>query len=93
MTLAKRKRVKNETPYPANWAVSTEYQAGRKLLTRDPPTTFAVSGEPGGRFRFTRHVRNTDTGEEWIDCIGGTDQGAVIMFRSFRPYRVTRILK
>lgn len=53
-----------------------------------PDWEFQVRGEPGAWFRFIAHVTNVDTGEEWIDAVGGTK--AHRMWRAFTPSRIKR---
>lgn len=100
--MIKRRKTKNDRPYPEHWTVSTEYQVGKKVLK--PGVFVSISDEPGGRFAFIRYVANTATGTEWIDCVGGTGYvvssrtrsyvpgpNAVAMFRAFRPDRILKV--
>ncbi len=82
-------------PWPDHWAVTTDYKLHGQWL-RPGISVLVITGEPGGRFRFLRHVTNTATGTEWLDVVGGTGQGTpreVTMFRAFRPARVRRVLR
>lgn len=69
-----------------NWTTSTSFIAasGRHLA---PDTEVSIYGERG-RYRFVRHVINSE-GAEWLDFIGGPK--GVIQYRSFRPDRIKRV--
>lgn len=93
MTMTKRSRGHAATPHPPNWHVSSSYQHGRQQLT--PGRLLKIRGERG-QFRFVRHVVTEPTDRrrkraEWIDVVGGT--AGVVMWRSFRPDRISRVLR
>jgi hypothetical protein len=46
----------------------------------------ADTGLRSARWEFVAHVRNVETGDEWIEVVGGKDGERVM--RSFRPERV-----
>ena len=80
---------------PDHWDISDtlEIERNGSTILLEVDTVIGISGERGGRFRFKEHVMDTKTGNEWITVCGGTAQGTpreTIMFRSFRPERITR---
>lgn len=76
-------------PVDNGWVTSDAYTLpnGRQLAAG---ATVTIQGERGGRFTFLSHVRRPD-GAEWLNVIGGASN--VKMFRSFRPERISRVLK
>jgi hypothetical protein len=83
-----RKQAYRGQAVPDGWVVSTELRHGRATLV--PGTRLTISGERGAIFRFARHVL-TPAGREWIDVVGGTP--GVEMTRSFRPEKISRVLR
>lgn len=92
--LTRRRRGYDATPHPDNWHVSASYQhSPRQQLT--PGTPVKIRGERGV-FTFVRYVVTEPADRrrkraEWIDVIGGTP--GVVMYRSFRPDRIGRVLR
>lgn len=82
-----RRKVKNDHPYPAHWEVSSTV-----VIDRHPyfagETIFAVRGIRGMRFRFLRHVRNPETGAEWVDAINLPTANQPVKYHAFHLERV-----
>jgi hypothetical protein len=55
------------------------------LHAGDPVAVEGVKGR-GTRWAFVAHVRNTDTGAEWVEVVGGRPGKRTV--RSFRPEQV-----
>jgi hypothetical protein len=55
--------------YNPKWEVSFEYQHGKELVT---PGTLVKIKSVRGQFKFEKHVKNIESGKEWIDVIGQT---------------------
>lgn len=51
-----------------------------------------IVGEHGCKFRFLEHVRNRETGVDWIDCFE-LRQGVPSGWRSFRTERIKPLPK
>jgi hypothetical protein len=69
------------------WNTTETYVHNGKTMV--PGTEFAVAGERGARFRFLSFVQAGD--KVWINAIGGPHK--VVMWRSFRPDRISRITR
>lgn len=67
--------------YTENWIVSEECRINNKIVT--PGTELSIRGERG-RFKFLKHVINSDY--EWIDVLSATGQ-----FRSFSLDKVKTV--
>lgn len=76
---------------PASWHVAEVARVNGKVLT--PGRVIRVTDRDGrilpGRFAFLRHVRNVDTGAEWLD-VRDTATGALRAFYADRVRTVTR---
>lgn len=70
---------------PACWHVAEVARVRGQVLT--PGRGLRIRGERG-TFTFLRHVRNVETGGEWLDVRDGN--GAM---RAFRAERVSRVLR
>lgn len=56
-----------EIKYNPNWIVSFEYKHNKDILVKGTEIKFKYQR---GIYRFEKHVINTKTNSEWIDCIG-----------------------
>lgn len=77
-----KKRV--QINYNPKWEVSFEYQYGKELIT---PGTLVKIKSVRGQFKFEKHVKNIESGKEWIDVIGQTG------YRSFYLHDFKGIIK
>jgi hypothetical protein len=71
---------------PASWSVAEVARVRGSVLT--PGRIVRITGVPG-TFAFLRHVRNVDTGAEWLD-VRDTTTGALRAFRADKVRTVTR---
>lgn len=71
---------------PAHWHVADVARVRGKVLT--PGRVLRVTRERG-TFAFLRHVRNANTGAEWLD-VRDTASGALRAFHVDRVRTVTR---
>lgn len=76
----------NRPTVPASWHVAEVARVRGNVLT--PGRVLRVSGERGA-FAFLRHVRNVDTGAEWLD-VRDVASGALRAFHAERVRTVTR---
>jgi len=83
--MAKKRPEPETTGSIRDWAVSTELQINGRKVT--PGTELKIQGERG-RFRFIKHVINSD-GSEWIDVWGGPKKAEST--RSFRLNKVQTV--
>jgi hypothetical protein len=70
---------------PASWDVAEVARVRGKVLT--PGRIVRIRGERGS-FAFVRHVRNVDTGAEWLD-VRDVTTGALRAFYADRVRTVT----
>lgn len=78
---ARRKRIKNDTPWPAHWEIQFEWGG---MKTRE--SEFQVSGSREWHL-FDRFVTNTETGSKWVD---GFRQKPYDSFVAFDETRLTK---
>lgn len=71
---------------PASWHISEVARVNGRVLA--PGRVLRISRERG-TFAFLRHVRNVDTGAEWLD-VREVATGALRAFRVDRVRTVTR---
>lgn len=70
--------------YNPKWEVSFEYKYGKDTIT---PGTLVKIKSVRGQFKFEKHVKNIESGKEWIDVIGQTG------YRSFYLHDFKGIIK
>lgn len=90
------KTVRNDTPWPAHWQVSTEWDvppeiklprnSDRHLVSRR--TEVALKGAPSNWLLFERRVYNPANDKEWVDAFY---QGRFAGFTAFRPEQIVRV--
>lgn len=77
------RKKKEEKVTPDHLTISTEYQHNGRWL--HPGTEFSVHGVKG-RLRFIRHVSNSQTETDWVECFAVNKQ-----FRAFYPDRIKTV--
>jgi len=79
-----RKGSSGDEPFRTGHLVRTAAWAG--LRPGDPVEIAASARLRSATWSFVAHVRNTETGAEWVEVVGGRSGDR--MLRSFRPEQV-----
>lgn len=90
--MPRRKTYKSQNPN-AHLFINTEhYEIPNSSRVIEKDEIIKISGEHGRKFKFKKHVKRSDTGVEWIDCIQ-IERGVSAGWRSFRPERIKPLPK
>lgn len=80
----RRNRSSQEQPVQSGHLVRTPAWAG--LRPGDPVEVDAGARLRSARWSYVAHVRNAETGAEWVEVVGG--KSGDHMLRSFRPEQI-----
>lgn len=83
MARKKKQQEEPEVVVPEHLTFSEEFQHNGRWMK--PGTEISIEGIKG-RCRFIRHVTNSETNTEWIECFSTDKQ-----FRAFRPERIKTV--
>jgi hypothetical protein len=90
--VGRRKKIKSLNPNAHLFIKTESYEIPETSRVIEKDEIIKISGEHGRRFKFKQHVKRSDTGVEWIDCIQ-IEKGLSAGWRSFRPERIKPLPK